>query len=232
DFLQPRGSAAPRAQAAGGISGDADGIGPAADARRQRRRRRGAEGRARARHDDSGSGRADVRGQASAGRDRPDMSRTRATAAALAIMVSGALLRGQARPLVADVARAEYARLQLEIAAIRIFDHHAHPAWPDDPDVDAAPVPPGASPLRLRENNPEFAAAAKAFAGLKRERTAAFFNAVLDRIGIDVSMANRVMMADYLDPARFKWVFFVDCFMFPFDNTALAARNPDEAAYM
>ena len=45
-------------------------------------------------------------------------------------------------------------------------------------------------------------------------------------------MANRVAMADYLDPARFKWVFFVDCFMFPFDNTALAARNPDEAAYM
>ena len=44
-------------------------------------------------------------------------------------------------------------------------------------------------------------------------------------------MANRVAMADYLDPARFKWVFFVDCFMFPFDNTALAT-NPDRAVYM
>jgi hypothetical protein len=44
-------------------------------------------------------------------------------------------------------------------------------------------------------------------------------------------MANRVAMADYLDPARFKWVFFVDCFMFPFDNTALV-RNPDLAVYM
>lgn len=44
-------------------------------------------------------------------------------------------------------------------------------------------------------------------------------------------MANRVAMAGYLDPARFKWVFFVDCFMFPFDNTALV-RNPDLAAYM
>jgi len=43
---------------------------------------------------------------------------------------------------------------------------------------------------------------------------------------------NRVAMADYLDPARFKWVFFVDCFMFPFDNLALSARNTDEAAYM
>jgi hypothetical protein len=45
-------------------------------------------------------------------------------------------------------------------------------------------------------------------------------------------MANRVAMAGYLDPARFKWVFFVDCFMFPFDNSALAARNSDEAVYM
>jgi hypothetical protein len=44
-------------------------------------------------------------------------------------------------------------------------------------------------------------------------------------------MANRVAMADYLDPARFKWVFFVDCFMFPFDNSALAT-NPDRAVYM
>src|SRR5258705_286858 len=35
-----------------------------------------------------------------------------------------------------------------------------------------------------------------------------------------------------VDPARFKWVLFVDCFMFPFDNTALAARNGDEAVYM
>ena len=44
-------------------------------------------------------------------------------------------------------------------------------------------------------------------------------------------MANRVAMAPYLDPARFKWVFFVDCFMFPFDNTGMAS-NPDLAVYM
>jgi len=44
-------------------------------------------------------------------------------------------------------------------------------------------------------------------------------------------MANRVAMADYLDPARFKWVFFADCFMFPFDNTGLMS-NPDRAVYM
>ena len=59
-----------------------------------------------------------------------------------------------------------------------------------------------------------------------------YFSDILDRIGIETSTANRVAMAGYLDPARFKWVFFVDSFMFPFDNSALAARNGDEAVYM
>src|SRR5204862_3568476 len=70
-------------------------------------------------------------------------------------------------------------------------------------------------------------------AALKKEHAgAAYFDMILDRLGIETSMANRVAMANYLDPARFKWVFFVDCFMFPFDNSALAARNGDEAVYM
>jgi predicted TIM-barrel fold metal-dependent hydrolase len=106
--------------------------------------------------------------------------------------------------------------------------------------------------LRLRAENPETAAAARALFGfpfsdmagahgkwlidrkaaLKRQFPgAAYFNRMLDRLGIETSMANRVAMADYLDPARFKWVFFVDCFMFPFDNTGLAT-NPDRAVYM
>jgi hypothetical protein len=157
----------------------------------------------------------------------------RAAAIVALSTASGVWLSSQARPLVAPAAAAIYQQLLPEIARIKIFDHHAHPAWADDPDVDAAPPPPGASPLRFREGNPEFALAAKAFAGLKRDRSGpAFFSAALDRLGIETSMANRVAMADYLDPARFKWVFFVDCFMFPFDNSALAARNPDEAAYM
>ena len=99
--------------------------------------------------------------------------------------------------------------------------------------------------LRLRPENPETVAAARALFGfpfadmvgahgkwlvdrkaaLKRQYPgAAYFNHILDQLGIETSMANRVAMADYLDPARFKWVFFVDCFMFPFDNSALAAQ--------
>jgi uncharacterized protein len=173
---------------------------------------------------------------------------------AVTVLAACASVAGaQARPLVAPAAAAIYQRLLPRISQIKVFDHHAHPAFPDDADVDIAPPPPGGTPLRLRDDNPETAAAARAlfdfpFADMKGahakwlvDRKAAlkrqypgpqYFNRILDRLGIETSMANRVAMASYLDPARFKWVFFVDCFMFPFDNSALAARNGDEAVYM
>ncbi len=181
-------------------------------------------------------------------------------AAIVAVIAVGAVMAlrasypsAQSRPLVAPAAASIYQRLLPQIERIKLFDHHAHPAFPDDADVDIAPPPPGASPLRLRGDNPESVAAARALfqfpfadfkgahakwlvdkkAALKKASPGAkYFDDILDRIGIETSMANRVAMADYLNPARFKWVFFVDCFMFPFDNSALAARNSDEAVYM
>src|SRR4051812_20924206 len=164
-----------------------------------------------------------------------------------------ATLVAQSRPHVVSAAAPIYQRLLPQIEAIKLFDHHAHPAFPDDADVDIAPPPPGSSPLRLRDDNPETSAAARALFGfpfadmkgehgqwlvarkaaLKKEHAgAAYFDMILDRLGIETSMANRVAMANYLDPARFEWVFFADCYMFPFDNSALAARNTDEAVYM
>ena len=176
---------------------------------------------------------------------------TRAIALVLALVgvlgLAASRARAQSRPLVAPEAAAIYQRLLPRIARIKLFDHHAHPAFPDDPDVDIAPPPPGATMLRLRPENPETVAAARALFGfpfadmagahgkwlvdrkaaLKRQYPGpAYFNYVLDRLGIETSMANRVAMPDYLDPARFKWVFFVDCFMFPFDNAGLAHRTP------
>jgi len=171
----------------------------------------------------------------------------------VAILVGGVSLAAQSRPLVSLAAAVAYQRLLPQISRIKLFDHHAHPAFPDDADVDIAPPPPGQTPMRLRDENPETSAAARALfafpfadmkgahgkwlvdkkAALKREYAGAkYFDEMLDRIGIETSMANRVAMADYLNPARFKWVFFVDCLMFPFDNSGLAARNTDEAVYM
>jgi hypothetical protein len=173
--------------------------------------------------------------------------------AAVVLALSVTRPSAQSRPLVDPAARVIYQRLLPQIARIKLLDHHAHPAVAGDADVDIAPPPPGSTMLRLRDDNPEPIAAARVlfgfpFADLKGAhakwlidkkatlRAASpgpkYFNDILDRIGIETSMANRVAMADYLDPARFKWVFFVDCFMFPFDNSALAGRNTDEAVYM
>jgi hypothetical protein len=159
----------------------------------------------------------------------------------------------QAKPFPgADVPQI-YQRLLPQIEKIPIFDHHAHPGFADDPDVDAMAAPPGAEALRVRDTNPELVAAAKALWGYpyddfseehakwlvakkaeakKKYPGAAYFNMILDKVGIEREVANRAMMADYLDAKRFPWVFFVDSFMFPFDNTQARQRNPDQGVYI
>ena len=159
----------------------------------------------------------------------------------------------QSRPLAtAEQVRTIYTSLLPQIEKIPIFDHHAHPGFPDDTDVDAMASPPGSAPLRERETNPELVAAARALfnypyadlspehtkwlvnkkAELKKKEGIAYFSNVLDKLNIEQGVANRAMMADYLDPKRFVWVFFVDSFMWPFDNQKERARNADQAVYM
>ena len=145
-----------------------------------------------------------------------------------------------------------YTQLLPKIEKIPIFDHHAHPGFPDDTDVDAMASPPGSAPLRERDTNPELVAAAKALfnfpyadltpehakwlvnkkSELKKSQGTAYFPNLLDKLNIEQGVANRAMMADYLDPKRFVWVFFVDSFMWPFDNQKERARNADQAVYM
>jgi hypothetical protein len=158
----------------------------------------------------------------------------------------------QAKPLPGTDVPAIYTRLLPQIEKIAIFDHHAHPGFFDDPDVDAMAAPPGSAALRERDTNPELIAAAKALfaypyndlspehakwliqkkAELKKAQGNAYFSNLLDKLNIEQSVANRAMMADYLDPKRFVWVFFVDSFMWPFDNQQQTARNSDEKVYI
>src|SRR6266849_1564757 len=42
------------------------------------------------------------------------------------------------------------------------FDHHAHPGFADDPDVDAMAAPPGSAAFRERDTNPQLVAPARA----------------------------------------------------------------------
>jgi hypothetical protein len=150
-----------------------------------------------------------------------------------AFVAQAVIVGAQSRPLVAPAAEAIYQRLLPQIDRIRIFDHHAHPGFADDPEVDPAPVPPSALLFRLRLENPDWAAAARALSdATPRRGDRASWNRMLDRLGIETSVANRITMSADLDPARFKWVFYVDSFLFPFDNSGLAARNSDEAAFM
>jgi predicted TIM-barrel fold metal-dependent hydrolase len=170
------------------------------------------------------------------------------------LMTSGLpiLSFGQARPLPGPDVQQIYQRLLPQIEKIPIFDHHAHPGFFDDPDVDAMAAPPGSAALRERDTNPELVAAAKALFGypyddlspdhakwlaqkkteLRKSQGKAYFSNLLDKLNIERGVANRAMMADYLDPKRFPWVFFADSFMWPFDNQHERSRNPDEEVYI
>jgi len=170
------------------------------------------------------------------------------------LVMSGlsALATGQARPLPGPDVQQIYQRLLPQIEKIPMFDHHAHPGFSDDSDVDAMASPPGSAALRERDTNPELVAAAKALFGypyedlspehakwlvqkkaeFKKQRGNAYFSDILDKLNIEQGVANRAMMADYLDPKRFVWVFFADSFMWPFDNQRERSRNSDEEIYI
>jgi len=170
----------------------------------------------------------------------------------LAVGTATGIALGQARPLPGPDMPQIYQRLLPQIEKIPIFDHHAHPGFADDPDVDAMASPPGSAALRTRDTNPELIAASKALFGypygdlspehakwliekkaeLKRNQGNAYFSNLLDKLNIEQGVANRAMMADYLDPKRFPWVFFADSFMWPFNNQRERSRNRDQEVYI
>jgi len=174
--------------------------------------------------------------------------------AALLVTLAGkATAHAQAKPLPsADVQRI-YDRLLKQIDQIPIYDNHSHATFPDDSDMDAMASPPEESTvMRLRDTNPEFVAAAKALFGypfedfkpehakwlVDKKKAAeaaggtAYWDSILDKMNIETCLANRVALAAYLDPQRFHWVFFVDSFLFAFDNHNLIAKNGDMAVYI
>src|SRR5437667_12175406 len=163
------------------------------------------------------------------------------------------MAHAQARPLPSADVQKIYDRLLKQIDRIPIYDNHSHATFPDDSDMDAMASPPNESTvMRLRDTNPEFVAAAKALFGypfedfkpehakwlIDKKKAAeasgstAYWDGILDKMNIRTCLANRVALAPYLDPQRFHWVFFVDSFLFPFDNRDQAARNADMAVYI
>jgi hypothetical protein len=159
----------------------------------------------------------------------------------------------QALPYPSANVQKTYERLLEEIDKIPMYDNHAHPGYADDSDVDAMASPPDESAtLRLRDDNPEFVAGAKALFGypyddfkpehakwLAEKKAAAekaggtaYFDGILDKLNVDICLANRAMMPAYLDRKRFHWVFFGDAFFYPFDNRGETASTPDMGVYV
>jgi uncharacterized protein len=133
-----------------------------------------------------------------------------------------------------------------EIQGIRAIDNHAHPArpvlqGPPDREFDALPVDnmePSSDPLILRPNAPAVLEAQKQLFGsaanklaLLRQKGDAYPSWVLDQIGVEVMIANRVAMGSGIEPPRFRWVPYADALIFPLDNSRLAARNSDRKAF-
>jgi hypothetical protein len=159
--------------------------------------------------------------------------------------------------LLAATVRAQIADPQLlaEINKIKAIDNHSHPPklvapGEKDDDFDALPCDPlePSDPTTItRPSNPEYIAAWKALYNypyndrspehvkellqtkqkVMQEQGENFPNWVLDQLGIETELANRVAMGRGLQPPRFRWVPFDDALMYPLKNSALASQSPD-----
>lgn len=134
--------------------------------------------------------------------------------------------------------------LAAEIDSIKAIDNHAHPVRPaavgQAPDIefDALPVDnlePESEPVRIRAGSPELIQAQHALFSVNKDIAMRTYGEdyaakVLDRLGIDIMLANRVSMGPGLPSARFLWVPYADALMYPLSNEAMI-HNPDQRAF-
>ncbi len=142
-----------------------------------------------------------------------------------------------------------------EVNKIKAIDNHSHPpklvaAGEKDDDFDALPCDPleiAGTPVQIRPQNPQYLAAWKALYGyqyddmnadhvlelvqakqqIKKKQGDDYPAWVLDQLGIESELANRVAMGRGLTAPRFRWVPFEDALLFPLNNSDLAAQSPD-----
>jgi len=137
------------------------------------------------------------------------------------------------------------------IAKIRAVDNHSHAnsVAPGDSDADALALDgiPFELPIPLRPDNPIWLAAYKALykypgadlsdahmkdlratiQGVTKKQGDNFPSWILDQVGTEVLLANRIAMGPGLPTPRFRWVSYVDALLLPLSNKAEAAMSPD-----
>lgn len=159
--------------------------------------------------------------------------------------------------LLLGLAQAQKADPQLlaEINKIQAIDNHSHPPkllgpGEKDDDYDALPcdpLEPSVPTTPSRPENPQFLAAWKALyhypyddmapdhvkellaarQKIVEEQGDNFSNWVLDQLGIETELANRVALGRGLQPPRFRWVPFDDALLLPLNNASVANETPD-----
>lgn len=169
----------------------------------------------------------------------------RASACAASVLL--AMLLG-CRPAREPLAAAD-PDLEKEINGIPAIDNHAHPVrvtpsgQPPDRGFDALPVDnmePQSDPVNLRPGAPGILDAARALyettdraakQRIAKDRGDHYPAWVLDKMGVETMLANRVEMGSSLEPPRFRWVPFADALMYPLDTARIAAATPDRAQF-
>lgn len=146
-------------------------------------------------------------------------------------------------------------QLLAEIHKIKAIDNHSHPPkvvspGEKDDEFDALPcdpLEPSVPTTISRPENPQYLEAWKALYGYRYDDASPehvkellqtkqkvmqqqgdnFPNWVLDQLGIETELANRVAMGRGLKPPRFRWVPFDDALMYPLTNSELSLQSPD-----
>jgi len=127
-------------------------------------------------------------------------------------------------------------RIAGEIAKIKAIDNHAHPVLPapGDTGYDALPVEhmdPYTEPVRMRAPSPLAAEASRQMFAQPHPKDNSYPAWILDQLGIETMLANRIALGPGILPPRFRWVPFEDALLFPLDNSGLAAVNSDRKAF-
>ncbi len=148
------------------------------------------------------------------------------------------------------------AALLSEIQKIPAIDNHSHilkviPTGATDDETDGlpciSPIETDSPALLSARSNPLYYEARQALFGyafkddapehlqpyeahkqiVRQQKGETYPAWVLDQIGTEVILANRVAMGPGLTPPRFRWVAFDDALMYPLDNSGLKTASPD-----